>query len=54
MKHYIKYPLLVLSLFLFPFLVARGQAYPYKNASLPVGERVEDLLRRMTLEEKIA
>ena len=54
MKHYIKYPLLVLLLFLFPFLVARGQAYPYKNASLPVGERVEDLLRRMTLEEKIA
>lgn len=54
MKHYIKYPLLVLLLFLFPFSVARGQAYPYKNASLPVGERVEDLLRRMTLEEKIA
>ena len=54
MKHYIKYPLLVLLLFLFPFSVAWGQAYPYKNASLPVGERVEDLLRRMTLEEKIA
>lgn len=54
MKHYIKYPLLALLLFLFPFSVARGQAYPYKNASLPTGERVEDLLRRMTLEEKIA
>ncbi len=27
---------------------------PYKNASLPVEERVEDLLGRMTLDEKIA
>lgn len=54
MKHYIKYPLLSFVLFLCSSSDASGQAYPYKNASLPVGERVEDLLRRMTLEEKIA
>ena len=27
---------------------------PYKNASLPIEQRVEDLLSRMTLEEKVA
>ncbi len=34
----------------------RGQTVtpPYKNASLPAGERAEDLLGRMTLEEKVA
>lgn len=26
---------------------------PYKNPNLPVEERVQDLLRRMTLEEKV-
>ena len=54
MKHYINYPLLSFVLFLCSFSDASGQAYPYKNASLPINERVEDLLRRMTLEEKIA
>jgi beta-glucosidase len=29
------------------------QLLPYKNSSLPIAERVEDLLTRMTLEEKI-
>lgn len=29
-----------------------GQKYPYKDADLPVDERVDDLLSRMTLEEK--
>ena len=29
-------------------------AYPYRDASLPVEDRVEDLLSRMTLEEKAA
>ncbi|MES1249991.1 MAG: glycoside hydrolase family 3 N-terminal domain-containing protein, partial [Chitinophaga rupis] len=30
-----------------------GPAFPYKNARLPVEQRVTDLLGRMTLEEKI-
>jgi len=30
-----------------------GQMDPYENPNLPVEERVEDLLKRMTLEEKI-
>lgn len=29
------------------------QKFPYKDASLPIDTRVEDLLKRMTLEEKI-
>jgi len=35
-----------------PALAAAAQA-PYKDASLPVEKRVEDLLHRMTLDEKI-
>jgi len=31
-----------------------GAAEPYKDASLPIEKRVEDLLGRMTLEEKVA
>jgi beta-glucosidase len=31
-----------------------GAEAPYKNAGLPVAERVQDLLQRMTLEEKAA
>lgn len=48
-----KYPILSL-LLLFSFIPAKGQVYPYKNPVLPIEERVEDLLQRMTLEEKIA
>jgi beta-glucosidase len=33
---------------------AKGAAPAYKNAALPAGKRVQDLLRRMTLEEKAA
>jgi beta-glucosidase len=33
--------------------LARAQDEPYRDPSLPVEERVEDLLARMTLEEKI-
>ncbi|HET7459139.1 MAG TPA: glycoside hydrolase family 3 protein, partial [Gemmatimonadaceae bacterium] len=33
---------------------AQGSAPPYRNAKLPVERRVDDLLRRMTLEEKVA
>ncbi|MYM24326.1 beta-glucosidase [Duganella sp. FT135W] len=36
-----------------PAFAATAQA-PYKNASLPLEKRVDDLLGRMTLEEKIA
>ncbi|MYM66756.1 beta-glucosidase [Pseudoduganella sp. FT55W] len=36
-----------------PSFAATAQA-PYKNASLPVEKRVDDLLGRMTLDEKIA
>ncbi len=41
---------------LFVFLVSSGfaQLPKYKNAALPVDERVEDLIGRMTLEEKAA
>ncbi len=37
------------------FVVAEAQEnIPYKNANLPIDERVKDLLSRMTLEEKAA
>jgi beta-glucosidase len=32
----------------------RPEAFPYQNSSLPVEERIDDLMSRMTLEEKIA
>ena len=38
--------------FAFNFPVAAQTTPPYKNASLPVDQRVADLLKRMTLEEK--
>ncbi len=31
-----------------------AEPFPYRNAGLPTGERVEDLLSRMSLEEKLA
>jgi beta-glucosidase len=34
--------------------ISFGQQPPYKNPSLPVAQRVEDLLQRMTLEEQAA
>jgi hypothetical protein len=40
------------------FATALGEAQtamlPYRNPKLPVEQRVEDLLKRMTLEEKVA
>src|SRR5260370_29133727 len=33
---------------------AQAQDLPYRNPSLPVEQRVADLLSRMTLEEKVA
>ena len=32
----------------------KNKAFPYKDLSLPIDERVEDLLSRMTVEEKIS
>ena len=44
--------------FLLPAGPARGQTAPakpdYRNAALPTAKRVDDLLSRMTLEEKVA
>ena len=34
-------------------LTVAGQKMPYKNQSISVDKRVEDLLKRMTIEEKI-
>jgi len=42
----------ILGLFSFKY-AAKKPVYPYKNASLPVDQRVADLLNRMTLQEKI-
>ena len=51
MKNYFKiFSLLVLSLVLFTYTSA--QIAPYKNSALPIPTRVNDLLGRMTLEEK--
>lgn len=36
-----------------PSLAAKKEVTPYKNKALPVEQRVEDLLARMTLEEKV-
>lgn len=36
------------------FSVCLAQSYPYQKESIPVPQRVKDLLSRMTLEEKIA
>jgi len=46
--------LLWITIILFPFSGLRAQEdLPYKNADLSVQERVDDLLSRMTLDEKI-
>ena len=34
--------------------MAKAQSLPYKNKNLPIEERVEDLLNRMTVDENIA
>ena len=47
-------PLAALTLTFTSLLPAGEAAPPYKNAGRPIPERVEDLLRRMTLEEKVA
>ena len=42
----------IIALALMAFSMNAKDKYPYQNASLPVEQRVEDLLSRMTLEEK--
>jgi beta-glucosidase len=39
---------------LLPVLRITAQSYPYQNPDLPVEQRVNDLLERMTLEEKVS
>lgn len=46
--------ILILGINAFTFQNLTGQMLPYKNSNLPVEERVNDLIGRMTLEEKIA
>ena len=46
--HFLQY------LFIFTCVSVTVTAQPYRNATLPVEERVEDLLSRMTTEEKVA
>jgi beta-glucosidase len=41
-------------LLLFLPVMSASQEPPYKNPNLPVGQRVDDLVARMTLEEKIS
>ena len=42
----------IITLALMTFSMNAKDKYPYQNANLPVDQRVEDLLSRMTLEEK--
>lgn len=44
---------LLLALFLAATAVAGAEYVKYKDPKQPIGERVDDLLSRMTLEEKI-
>lgn len=54
LKHFDAMKKLLLGLMLISSvsIAAKGQNYPYKDASLSVDERVEDLLSRMTIKEK--
>lgn len=42
------------SIFNFEFAARAQENLPYRNSKLPIGERVRDLVARMTLEEKAA
>lgn len=48
-----KRPLASVILLLLAFTIQAASHYPYRDASLPIEQRVEDLLSRMTLEEKV-
>ena len=45
-KYLLTFGLFFLSVFVY------GDQFPYKNAALPIEERIDDLINRMTLEEK--
>jgi len=51
MRKYLSFGLLAVSLFL-TFSSHSQPSLPYKNPSLPIEQRVDDLLSRMTLEDK--
>jgi len=52
--HYLWRLGLVLMLTMSPLVSARAEDMPYRNSKLPIETRVQDLLGRMTLEEKVA
>ena len=47
-----KRPLVTIALALIALLGSAAGNYPYRDANLPIDQRVEDLLSRMTIEEK--
>ena len=55
MTHPINF-ILIFTLVIFPFLFssASDQSFPFENPDLTIDERVDDLVSRMTLEEKVS
>lgn len=49
-----RFPVLLLLISLLRLQSVAQQSAPYKNPALPIDTRVKDLLKRMTLEEKVA
>ncbi|HET9824139.1 MAG TPA: glycoside hydrolase family 3 N-terminal domain-containing protein, partial [Chitinophagaceae bacterium] len=46
--------LVIASIFIRPVSAQNNYAYPFQNPSLPIEKRVNDLVSRLTLEEKVA